>query len=241
MTIQDLKVGDIFQMEGLDINGNIVQCDATLRSYQGMNKYVVESDGITIKMDGEETVTKIKEEKKEIAKETAEENNEEDSNDKSDYYTEKFDKQNEQEGNMGMSLPEAVKTSFKKYFDFKGRASRSEYWYFTLFILIGYIIGFTLGFIAPVFFIINGVFFLLVIIPWITVAARRLHDINKSGWLQTIPIPAGILEFIFAEYRQETLEIIFLIIGLFLYVYLIVLLCTAGDNKQNRFGKNPLK
>jgi hypothetical protein len=59
MTIQDLKVGDIFQIEGLDINGNIVQCDATLRSYQGMNKYVVESDGITILYDGEQEITKV--------------------------------------------------------------------------------------------------------------------------------------------------------------------------------------
>ena len=48
-------------------------------------------------------------------------------------------------------------------------------------------------------------------------------------------------EFIFAENRQETLEIVFLIIGLLCYVYLIILLCTAGDNQENRFGKNPLK
>ena len=56
--IQDLKVGDKFQMEGLDTNGDTVQCDATLRSYQGMNKYVVESDGITILYDGEQEITK---------------------------------------------------------------------------------------------------------------------------------------------------------------------------------------
>ena len=85
------------------------------------------------------------------------------------------------------------------------------------------------------------IFILVVLIPWISVAARRLHDINKSGWFQAIPIPAGILETIFAESRQESLEIIFLIIGLLCYVYLIILLCTAGDGKENRFGKNPLK
>mgnify|MGYP001324097991 CR=1 FL=1 len=187
--------------------------------------------------DEYEYVEEIVEEEVEV-----DEDSNEDKGDNSDYYTEKFNKQNEEEEeSMGLNLPEAVKTCFKKYFDFKGRASRSEYWYFTLFILIGYAIGITLGLMAPVFFIINGVFFLLVIIPWVAVAARRLHDINKSGWFQIIPLPAGILEFIFAESRQETLEIIFLIIGLILYVYLIVLLCTAGDSKQNRFGKNPLK
>ena len=57
--IKDLKVGTLFQMEGLDTQGNKVQANATLRSYNGMNRYVVESDGITILYDGNEVVTKV--------------------------------------------------------------------------------------------------------------------------------------------------------------------------------------
>ena len=57
--IKDLKVGTLFQMEGLDTEGNSVQANATLRSYNGMNRYVVESDGITILYDGSEAVTKV--------------------------------------------------------------------------------------------------------------------------------------------------------------------------------------
>ena len=57
--IKDLKVGQIFQMEGLDVNGNTVQADCTLHAYNGMNKYIVESDGITILYDGEDVVTKV--------------------------------------------------------------------------------------------------------------------------------------------------------------------------------------
>ena len=62
--IKDLKVGTLFQMEGLDTEGNSVQANATLRSYNeacfnGMNRYVVESDGITILYDGSEVVTKV--------------------------------------------------------------------------------------------------------------------------------------------------------------------------------------
>ena len=57
--IKDLKVGQIFQMEGLNQNGETVYADATLRAYNGMNKYVVESDGITILYDGEDKVTKV--------------------------------------------------------------------------------------------------------------------------------------------------------------------------------------
>ena len=60
--IKDLKVGTLFQMEGLDTDGNTVQANATLRSDNGMNKesrYVVESDGITILYNGNEVVTKV--------------------------------------------------------------------------------------------------------------------------------------------------------------------------------------
>ena len=59
MMIQDLKVGDKFQMEGLDTKGDIIQCDATLIAYQGMNKYVVENDGITILYNGDQEITKL--------------------------------------------------------------------------------------------------------------------------------------------------------------------------------------
>mgnify|MGYP006248927545 FL=1 len=58
--IKDLKVGDVFQMEGLNVNGKKVFADCTLRSYIGMDKYVVESDGITILYKGEdEVVSKV--------------------------------------------------------------------------------------------------------------------------------------------------------------------------------------
>tara|TARA_R110002072_G_scaffold33736_3_gene101994 strand:- start:101 stop:292 length:192 start_codon:yes stop_codon:yes gene_type:complete len=56
--VKDLKVGSIFQMEGLDMDGKTVQADCTLRAYNGMNKYIVESDGISLLVDGEDKVTK---------------------------------------------------------------------------------------------------------------------------------------------------------------------------------------
>lgn len=57
--IKDLKVGQLFQLEGLDVNGNTVFADCTLIAYSGMDKYVVESDGITILYDGEDVVNKV--------------------------------------------------------------------------------------------------------------------------------------------------------------------------------------
>ena len=58
MMIKDLKEGNKFQMEGLDTNGDTVLCDATFIRYNGMNKYIFESEGITILYDGEQEITK---------------------------------------------------------------------------------------------------------------------------------------------------------------------------------------
>ena len=141
--------------------------------------------------------------------------------------------------NIFEDLTNSVISCFNKYFDFETRSSRKEFWYWQLFRILMFLsITYleSLG-LSGLLFISNFIF----LIPEIAVSIRRLHDINKSGWFQAIPIPAGILETGFAMNRNETGELIFLFIGLALYIYLIVLYCTAGDSKQNRFGKNPLK
>ncbi len=138
-----------------------------------------------------------------------------------------------------MSFVESIKICLtKKYSSFSGRASRSEFWFFYIFILIGYIICFTLIMtISFNLFWLMVVFILGMIVPAIAVTTRRLHDINKSGWFQFLPFPVGILERVAAT-SSESLEILFLIIGLVLYIYLFILYCTDGDKKNNRFGKN---
>lgn len=74
-----------------------------------------------------------------------------------------------------MTLIESVKVCFKKYFDFEGRASRSEYWWFYLGAYI--ISSVTLG--------IGG---FILIIPLYSSCVRRLHDVNRSGWWVLCPI-----------------------------------------------------
>ncbi len=237
------------EIEGLIFNTkdevqNISEPEEDIKSFITQTENSSEKDEIEeIK---EKVLTKKKEEKideeeTKVAQEVSEYENNESSNNTSDYYTEKFENNDNVDELMAPSLPEAVKICFKKYFDFKGRASRSEYWYFILFIFLGYGAGFLLGLITPALFWLLGIFFIVIIIPAIAATTRRLHDINKSGWFQALPIPPGIVETIFATSRNETGEIIFLIIGLAIYIYLLVLYCTAGDSKPNRFGKNPLK
>ena len=141
-----------------------------------------------------------------------------------------------------MNFKNAIKTCLKdKYFNFKGRASRSEFWFFYLFLLIGYAITISTVFISIKLFIgILSIFILAMIIPSLAVTVRRLHDINKSGLFILLPLPFEIMELVL-EKSSESLSLVFLVISLGLYIYLLVLYCTDGDKKNNRFGKNIYK
>tara|TARA_Y100000590_G_scaffold430724_1_gene544650 strand:- start:92 stop:451 length:360 start_codon:yes stop_codon:yes gene_type:complete len=105
-----------------------------------------------------------------------------------------------------MTFTDSIKTCLKKYFVFSGRAKRSEYWWFQLFYPIAAIFGHILDayFLGlditidrdPAFF--ETIFTLGLIIPSIAVGARRLHDINKSGWLLLLTITIiGIIPLLY--------------------------------------------
>ena len=108
-----------------------------------------------------------------------------------------------------MTFLKSVETCFLKYADFNGRASRPEFWWFYLFNIICWIVAFA---ISPV---IEIVVIAGLLLPFIAVAARRLHDINKSGWLQLI----GFIP----------------LIG---WIIMIIWCATDGEKKNNRFGKS---
>ena len=119
-----------------------------------------------------------------------------------------------------MNFIEAVKVCFAKYATSNGRAVRSEYWYFTLFWAIGTIITVILdsiffpGLVEGAYTPLNMIFSLGILLPYIGVAARRLHDVNRSGWWQLIPLT---------------------IIGIIPYIYWVT---KKGDEGENRFGTN---
>ena len=75
----------------------------------------------------------------------------------------------------------AVKTCFKKYFDFKGRARRSEFWWFVLFVvIISSALTFLSGLVPAVGYL-SLAFGLAVVIPELAALTRRLHDTSRSG------------------------------------------------------------
>jgi len=108
-----------------------------------------------------------------------------------------------------MSFLKSIETCFLKYADFNGRASRPEFWWFYLFNIVCWIVAFA---ISPV---IELVVIAGLLLPYIAVTARRLHDINKSGWLQLIAI-----------------------IPLVGWIIMIIWCATDGERKNNRFGKS---
>ncbi len=79
-----------------------------------------------------------------------------------------------------MNFVDAVKTCLAKYVDFKGRASRSEFWWFYLFVIIVYVIC---SIISPTLARISSLVFLL---PFFAAFARRAHDTDRSGWWSLI-------------------------------------------------------
>ncbi|HAY46287.1 MAG TPA: hypothetical protein DCY55_08375, partial [Gammaproteobacteria bacterium] len=89
---------------------------------------------------------------------------------------------------------ELVHRCFKKYTVFDGRASRAEYWYFSLVnalisVLLSFV-DFSLGYIhlSSGIGLLSGVYTLAVMLPVTGVTIRRLHDINRSGWWVVIAL-----------------------------------------------------
>lgn len=120
-----------------------------------------------------------------------------------------------------MTFQDSVKSVFRNYATFGGRAARSEYWWFMLF---SFIVSAILGVIeGPRMGGMHGggtlqaVWSLAVLIPSLAVGARRLHDTDRSGWwllLCLIPV-----------------------VGL---IVLIWWFATPGTRGENRFGADPL-
>ena len=104
-----------------------------------------------------------------------------------------------------MSFVQAVKTVFKKYAVFSGRARRSEYWWFTLFTIIASIVAievdiaiFGEGMEDPT--PISTGLSLALLLPWLAVTVRRLHDIDRTGWwylISLIPVIGWIVLIVF--------------------------------------------
>ena len=103
-----------------------------------------------------------------------------------------------------IGLMQAIQLGFQNYANFSGRAKRSESWWWTLFVVvINFALNF-LGAIVPLLGIVTSLFGLVTLLPGLALGARRMHDIDKSGWyllLWLLPIIGWIWFLILACQR----------------------------------------
>ena len=136
-----------------------------------------------------------------------------------------------------LDFEDAIATCFRKYFDFNGRASRSEFFYFELFFWIILFVAVTIDLyidsgrfsFSKIFYVMisdqgeifgPGQILLLVVmlIPSLSVTARRFHDFNISGWWQLLFIPA-----------------LFFFPSFFLTIGLLLICASKGNNFRNSY------
>jgi len=126
-----------------------------------------------------------------------------------------------------MDFQDAVTAGFQRYFTFAGRATRSEYWFYTLFVLlVAFVInmihmtlGTALGFNNQnsIYIYAFITIYLVAYIPLIPLTVRRLHDKGRSGWwffLTFVPVIGAAI--------------------------LIIWFCQKGTEGPNDYGPDPL-
>lgn len=138
--------------------------------------------------------------------------------------------------------------AMRNYANFQGRARRTEYWMFTLFValivfgslIVGVLIaaGSEFGEDGMGAVALAGIALLVFTIPSLAVAVRRLHDVGKSGsllvWQVVINVVGPVISI-----GNEGLGAI-LTLGSFAFgIYLLVLYCTDSNVGPNKYGPNP--
>lgn len=111
-----------------------------------------------------------------------------------------------------MTFTEAVTSVFQKYATFSGRATRSEYWWFMLFVIL---VNIVLSIVAEAIHtpILPGIASLALLLPNLALTARRLHDIDRAGWWMLI-----------------------IFVPLLGWILMLVWTCTKSTLGENRFG-----
>lgn len=112
-------------------------------------------------------------------------------------------------------------STFKKYAVVQGRATRTEYW---MWVLLNIAALFALGLVEGMVgmfpntdeSVLGSIFSLVILVPSICVAVRRLHDTGKTGWLMLLmflPLVGAII--------------------------LIIFFCQDSQPGENQYGPNP--
>jgi uncharacterized membrane protein YhaH (DUF805 family) len=145
-----------------------------------------------------------------------------------------------------MNLIQSVKTCFRKYAVFKGRATRSEFWWFQLFFWLVLICAGLLAWPSGLQVSEDGFDYVLLLeialfIPVLTVTCRRLHDLGLTGWLQApvILIYLRDLDTMLPGFGDIKIVEQTSIVG-YLFFFLCLAICAwRGSAGKNKYGLDP--
>ena len=141
-----------------------------------------------------------------------------------------------------MRLFESALHTLKKYADFSGRASREEFWLFFAFVIIANAVAGLIGVLLGMSGLLPGLVGLLLLIPQIAVAVRRLHDLGKTGKELVVPCVMLLLlplAFAFRGVLPQIVALGFLGITLLAFAHLLTLFMKKGTTVPNRYGAAP--
>ncbi|MCW8847033.1 MAG: DUF805 domain-containing protein [Gammaproteobacteria bacterium] len=131
----------------------------------------------------------------------------------------------------------------KKYADFKGRATRKEFWIFSLIYTVIYVLFGVLDALVGTM-VIQFIFGLVMSVPCVSVTTRRLHDTGRSGWWQLLFIlPLIPVVGLFALVMLGVADVLNLVVfacvaWMGACIVLLVFLAQASQG-DNRYGPKP--
>ena len=141
-----------------------------------------------------------------------------------------------------MKLFDSALYTLKRYADFSGRASREEFWLFFAFVIIANAVAGLVGALLGMRGLLPSLVGLLLLIPQIAVAVRRLHDLGKSGKELVVPCLMLFLlpmAFAFRGILPKIVALGFLGITLLAFAHLLTLFMKKSTTVPNRYGAAP--
>ena len=166
---------------------------------------------------------------------------------------------------MGGTTMEWMLMPLRRYAEFQGRSRRKEYWMYTLFVVLIYVAAFivfaiiaggalaasaaaggapgigslmAMGGAAGIMFMLIGLVWLILFIPSLAVAFRRLHDIDRSGWWALVPTVLSIASLAGGSV-DPTISVLLSGGSLIASLVLLVFFFMDGTRGPNRFGLDP--
>ena len=106
--------------------------------------------------------------------------------------------------------------AFKRYSDFSGRSSRSDYWWFAIINLLFLALAKVLDGVLDSGVALQSLYMIATLCPSLALSVRRLHDADRSGWV--------------------VLVVLVPILG---PLILLALMTSSGTEGENRFGPQP--